>query len=45
MALASSPNRSQTPEDWIKLGDRVHGAFGAFIPVGIKIGQDALAGC
>jgi formylmethanofuran dehydrogenase subunit E len=24
------------------LGTRVHGAFGAFIPVGIRIGQDAL---
>jgi formylmethanofuran dehydrogenase subunit E len=42
MALASSPSRSETPEDWITLGERVHGAFGAFIPVGIRIGQDAL---
>jgi hypothetical protein len=37
-ALTSSSSRSQTPEDWIKLGERVHGAFGAFIPVGIRIG-------
>jgi hypothetical protein len=42
IALASSPSRGQTSEDWIKLGERVHGAFGAFIPVGIRIGQDAL---
>src|SRR5262249_48718373 len=41
-ALAVSPGRAETPEEWIKLGERVHGAFGAFIPVGIRIGQDAL---
>jgi formylmethanofuran dehydrogenase subunit E len=34
--------RAQTPDDWIKLGERVHDGFGAFIPVGIRIGQDAL---
>jgi formylmethanofuran dehydrogenase subunit E len=34
--------RAETPEEWIKLGDRVHGGFGAFIPVGIRIGLDAL---
>jgi formylmethanofuran dehydrogenase subunit E len=33
--------RSETPEQWIELGARVHGAFGAFIPVGIRIGLDA----
>ena len=27
---------------WTWLGERVHGAFGAFIPVGIRISQDAL---
>ena len=34
--------RAETPEEWIKLGARVHGAFGSFIPVGIRIGLDAL---
>jgi formylmethanofuran dehydrogenase subunit E len=34
--------RAETPEEWIKLGARVHGAFGAFIPVGIRVGLDAL---
>src|ERR1700736_1075953 len=34
--------RAETPEEWIKLGERVHGGFGAFIPVGIRIGLDAL---
>ena len=33
---------AETPEEWIKLGARVHGAFGSFIPVGIRIGLDAL---
>jgi hypothetical protein len=34
--------RSETPEEWVKLGARVHGAFGSFVPVGIRIGFDAL---
>ena len=35
--------RAETPEEWITLGARVHGAFGAFIPLGIKIGVDAVS--
>lgn len=34
--------RAETPEEWIALGARVHGAFGAFIPLGIRIGLDAV---
>ena len=37
-----APVRAETPEEWIALGQRVHGRFGAFIPVGIRIGLDAL---
>jgi formylmethanofuran dehydrogenase subunit E len=33
---------AETPDEWIALGARVHGGFGAFIPVGIRIGLDAL---
>jgi hypothetical protein len=33
---------AETPDEWIALGARVHGAFGAFIPIGIRIGLDAL---
>ena len=40
-SAASAP--AETPEEWVKLGARVHGAFGSFIPVGIRIGLDALA--
>ena len=39
---ASGSGRAETPEEWVKLGARVHGAFGSFVPVGIRIGLDAL---
>jgi hypothetical protein len=39
--LLSPPAFCETQEQWIELGARVHGAFGAFIPVGIRIGLDA----
>jgi hypothetical protein len=38
----SSPARTETPEDWVKLLTRVHGGFGSFLPVGIRIGEDAM---
>ena len=34
--------RAETPEEWVRLGARVHGGFGAFIPVDIRIGEDAM---
>jgi len=37
-ALAAS---AETPDEWVALGARVHGGFGSFIPLGIKIGLDA----
>jgi len=40
-AVLSGPAICETREQWIELGARVHGAFGAFIPVGIRIGLDA----
>jgi formylmethanofuran dehydrogenase subunit E len=39
----SDAARAETPEEWVALGARVHGAFGAFIPLGIRIGLDAVA--
>jgi formylmethanofuran dehydrogenase subunit E len=33
---------AETPEEWVALGARVHGGFGAFIPLGIRIGLDAV---
>lgn len=40
--LQAGPVRAESPEQWVELGARVHGAFGAFIPLGIRIGLDAL---
>jgi formylmethanofuran dehydrogenase subunit E len=39
--MLAAPAACETREQWIELGARVHGAFGAFIPVGIRIGLDA----
>jgi formylmethanofuran dehydrogenase subunit E len=33
---------AETESEWIALGTRIHGAFGPFIPVGIRIGLDAV---
>jgi FmdE, Molybdenum formylmethanofuran dehydrogenase operon len=41
LLLLSFSVEAETPEEWVALGARVHGAFGAFIPLGIKIGLDA----
>jgi FmdE, Molybdenum formylmethanofuran dehydrogenase operon len=38
----STSSNGETPEEWMALGARVHGAFGSFIPLGIKIGLDAV---
>ena len=42
-AALAGPARAESPEEWIALGTRVHGGFGAFIPLGIRIGLDAVA--
>jgi hypothetical protein len=42
LVIFGSPSNAETPDEWVALGARVHGAFGAFIPVGIKIGLDAV---
>jgi formylmethanofuran dehydrogenase subunit E len=39
--LAGLPAKAETPEEWVELGARLHGFFGGFIPVGIRIGLDA----
>jgi formylmethanofuran dehydrogenase subunit E len=41
--LLPATARAETPAEWVTLGARVHGAFGSFLPVGIRIGLDALA--
>jgi hypothetical protein len=42
LAFAVSTAKAETPEEWVKLLSRVHGGFGSFLPVGIRIGEDAL---
>lgn len=41
--LMGGTARTETPKEWIRLLSRVHGGFGAFLPVGIRIGEDAMA--
>jgi hypothetical protein len=38
----TAPVRAETPPEWVKLLTRVHGGFGSFLPVGIRIGEDAM---
>jgi len=41
--LWQSPVAAQsTPEEWVQLGAHVHGGFGTFIALGIRIGEDAM---
>jgi formylmethanofuran dehydrogenase subunit E len=40
--LFPAAGHAETKEEWITLGARIHGAFGPFIPVGIRIGLDAV---
>ena len=42
LAAACGAVRAETPEQWVALGARVHGGYGSFIPVGIRIGEDAM---
>jgi formylmethanofuran dehydrogenase subunit E len=42
MLLVPVSGHAETKEEWIALGARIHGAFGPFIPVGIRIGLDAV---
>jgi formylmethanofuran dehydrogenase subunit E len=40
--LVPASGHAETKQEWITLGTRIHGAFGPFIPVGIRIGLDAV---
>jgi FmdE, Molybdenum formylmethanofuran dehydrogenase operon len=40
--LLGTVAQAETPQEWVTLGTRVHGGFGAFIPAGILIGENAL---
>ena len=36
-----APVLADTPEEWVELGQRVHGGFGSYIALGVRIGLDA----
>ena len=40
--VAMPVTQAETPEQWVALLTRVHGGFGSFLPVGIRIGEDAM---
>ena len=42
MAVYPTLGYAETKAEWIGLGTRIHGAFGPFIPIGIRIGLDAI---
>jgi formylmethanofuran dehydrogenase subunit E len=42
LLISTSLARAETKDDWIRIGTQIHGAFGPFIPVGIRIGLDAV---
>lgn len=43
LTFATGAARAQSaPEEWVQLGTRVHGGFGTFIALGVRIGQDAM---
>jgi formylmethanofuran dehydrogenase subunit E len=42
LAAGATAARAETPQEWVTLLTRVHGGFGSFLPVGIRIGEDAM---
>jgi formylmethanofuran dehydrogenase subunit E len=42
LVVCAGRAQAETPEEWVKLLTRVHGGFGSFLPVGIRIGEDAM---
>ena len=42
LLLCCGVARAETPSEWVALLTRVHGGFGSFLPVGIRIGEDAM---
>lgn len=39
-----APGLADTPEEWVELGQRVHGGFGSYIALGVRIGLQPLPG-
>ncbi|MCW5622573.1 MAG: formylmethanofuran dehydrogenase subunit E family protein, partial [Burkholderiales bacterium] len=41
LLLLARPVAAETPEQWVALGERIHGGFGSYIALGLRIGLDA----
>lgn len=39
--ISPSPVQAETPDEWVALGQRIHGGFGSYLALGIRIGLDA----
>ena len=42
LAAGAHARAQSAPEEWVALGARVHGGFGTYIALGIRIGEDAV---
>lgn len=42
LALQQTRSSTEIPNQWVELGRRVHGSFGSYITLGIRIGLDAM---
>ena len=42
LLIGAGAARAETLEQWVELLTRVHGGFGSFLLVGIRIGEDAM---
>lgn len=42
LAAGAHARAQSSPDEWVALGARVHGGFGTYIALGIRIGEDAV---
>lgn len=42
LVTGARAHAQSSPEEWVALGTRVHGGFGTYIALGIRIGEDAV---
>lgn len=42
IAVDAPKINAQSPSEWVELGRRIHGGFGSYVAVGIRIGLDAM---
>jgi formylmethanofuran dehydrogenase subunit E len=41
VTISPTPVQAETPDEWVVLGQRIHGGFGSYLALGIRIGLDA----